>query len=419
MAEPTPFREAANTLKTKQSPRPISRINRKVLIIGAGLGMLGLLAAMTVAFNPPKLADEDPPRELYAGRSNVPERLNALPATYADVEPDIQKLGPVLPGEFGATLLQAERDAGLDPPVLSYADEPFRPDPQADELRAERLRQAQLTREANEAPVFFSISSTPSTSLSETRGQAPSAYDPASLDLSSDAFAALKVRTGYDDPNGQARKRAFADEANTEIYNPHRIEAPLSPFQLMAGDIIPASLVTAVNSDLPGTVVAQVTRNIYDTVSGQFLLIPQGSRLVGRYDSGVTFGQDRALLIWDRLIFPNGYSILIGGLPGSDATGASGLRDRVDNHWDRVFAAAGLATILGIAAELSTDDDADEIGNAVRDAFQDTAGRAGDRIVQRQLGIQPTLSIRAGFPVRILVTRDLILEPYQPSGDRP
>jgi type IV secretion system protein VirB10 len=397
----------------------VSRINRKVLIIGAGLGLLGLFAAMTVAFNPPQLTEQGEPRELYAQRSTVPERLSALPATYADIAPDVPELGPALPGEFGATLLQAERDAGLDPPILPYTGEPFRPDPQADELRAERLRQAQLTREANEAPVFFSLSSSASPGQGAPAAASRSGFDPADLNQQLSAFSALSLGATAEDPNGQARKREFAGEANTDIYNPHRIENPLSPFQLMAGDVIPASLVTAVNSDLPGTTVAQVTRNVYDTVSGQYLLIPQGSRLVGRYDSGVTFGQDRALLVWDRLIFPNGRSILIGGLAGSDATGASGLRDRVDHHWDRVFAAAGLATVLGVSAELAIDDDADEVGEAVRDAFQDTAGRSGDRIVQRQLGVQPTIRIRAGFPVRVLVTRDLILEPYDQTGGRP
>ncbi|MEM7671582.1 MAG: TrbI/VirB10 family protein, partial [Pseudomonadota bacterium] len=119
---------------------------------------------------------------------------------------------------------------------------------------------------------------------------------------------------------------------------------------VMAGTLIPASLVTGINSDLPGTIVAQVTQPVYDTVTGQYLLIPQGSRLIGRYQSEVSFGQDRALVTWDRIIFPDGSSIVISA-PGADAQGFAGLSDRTDHHWDRVFIAAGLATILGIGAE--------------------------------------------------------------------
>lgn len=408
MAEPAPFKEQAEAVKLRQSPRPITRVNRKMLVIGAGLGALLLAAGMAVALSPPTMAPEDAPREVYAQRTSVPEGLSNMPASYADMS--VPELGPALPGEFGATLLQAERDQGLSPPVqLPYRAEPFQPDPVMDQMRAERLRQAELTRAANEAPVFFQLSGTkgiggsapPQASRVPAAGQFPSL----------DAFAALANPAVPQSPSDQDRKRAFAGEGIDTIYNPYRVEAPASPYQVMAGSIIPASLITGVNSDLPGTVIAQVSQNVFDTVSGRYLLIPQGTRLVGRYDSGVTFGQDRALLVWDRIIFPDGRSLLIGGLPGADATGQSGLRDRVDHHWDRIAGAAALATLLGIGTELATDDDAGEIGRAVRDAFQDTGARAGERMIDRQLSIQPTIRIRPGARVQVIVTRDLILEP--------
>ncbi|MEM0985578.1 MAG: TrbI/VirB10 family protein [Pseudomonadota bacterium] len=203
----------------------------------------------------------------------------------------------------------------------------------------------------------------------------------------------------------------FASEgAGSDIYNPHQVEDPASPFQVMAGTLIPASLVTGINSDLPGTIVAQVTQPVYDTVSGQYVLIPQGSRLIGRYQSEVSFGQDRALISLDRIIFPDGSSIVISAL-GADAQGSAGLADRVDHHWDRVFAAAGLATILGIGAELGAGGE-DEIERAVRRGVGDTVNQAGQRVVDRNLGIQPTITIRPGWPVRVVVTRDLILRPH-------
>jgi type IV secretory pathway VirB10-like protein len=221
------------------------------------------------------------------------------------------------------------------------------------------------------------------------------------------------IRPGLNpNANFQDRKIAFSDShADDDIYNPHRIEMPASPFQLMAGSLISASLVTGINSDLPGTVIAQVTQPVYDSVSGTHLLIPQGSRLIGRYQSEISFGQSRALLVWDRILFPDGRSIRISET-GTDESGAAGLSDRTDNHWDRVLAAAGLATILGIGAEFGKDDDGLE--RAIRRGFGDSVSEAGQRVVDRNLAIQPTLRIRPGWPVRVLVTRDIVLKPDKP-----
>ncbi|MCA8904590.1 MAG: TrbI/VirB10 family protein, partial [Hyphomonas sp.] len=187
---------------------------------------------------------------------------------------------------------------------------------------------------------------------------------------------------------------------------PDRVQDPLSPYQLMAGSLIPASLITGINSDLPGTVIAQVTQNVYDTVRGQHLLIPQGSRLLGRYQSEVSFGQDRALVVWDRILMPDGSSITISE-PGSDASGYAGLKDRTDHHWDKVFAAAGLATLLGIGAELGPGDDGN-IERAIRRGTTDTINEAGQRAVDRSLSVQPSITIRPGWPVRVIVTKDLV-----------
>jgi type IV secretion system protein VirB10 len=155
---------------------------------------------------------------------------------------------------------------------------------------------------------------------------------------------------------------------------------------------------------------AQVTANVYDSPSGRYLLIPQGERLLGEYDSRIASGQSRLLLVWTRLILPDGRSIVLERAPGTDGTGASGLQDRVNYHWGRVFLAAGLATILNIGLENGADSE-DDVARAIREAAQDTIGRTGDEIVRQQLAVPPTLTIRPGFPVRVMVTRDLILEP--------
>ena len=425
MSEPIPFDEHAERLKIRSSPKPVTRINRKVLIVGAGLGVLALFAAMSIALKPPTAADPDARRELYnTTNTRTPEGLTTLPASYSDIAPiedRIARLGPPLSGDLGATMLQAERELGIEPEYITRFEDDFRPNPADEAERARRMREAALADEAARAPVFFQLQSeTGGQTVADTR---PATRDPA-LDLSSELLALAALPRGAPsafgaptDTNLQSRKLAFAsDGPNSDVYNPHRVQDPTSPYQVMAGTLIPASLVTGINSDLPGTIVAQVTQPVYDTVSGQHLLIPQGSRLIGRYQSEVSFGQDRALVTWDRIIFPDGSSIVISA-PGADAQGYAGLSDRTDHHWGRVFTAAGLATILGIGAELGADGDGD-IERAIRRGTTDTINQAGQRIVDRNLGIQPTIKVRPGWLVRVVVTRDLILRPHSQGTAR-
>jgi type IV secretory pathway VirB10-like protein len=189
----------------------------------------------------------------------------------------------------------------------------------------------------------------------------------------------------------------------------------LRPDRIIVGEVRGGEaldLLKAWNTGHPGGITTlQVTQPVYDSISGTHLLIPQGSRLIGRYQSEISFGQSRALLLWDRILFPDGRSIRISE-PGTDESGAAGLSDKTDNHWDRVLAAAGLATILGIGAELGKDDDGLE--RAIRRGFGDSVSEAGQRVVDRNLAIQPTQRIRPGWPVRVLVTRDIVFTSDKP-----
>ena len=215
-----------------------------------------------------------------------------------------------------------------------------------------------------------------------------------------------------EDPNRQAHKIGFLeDQTDDDIYNAHHLQRPRSPYQVMAGTVIPASLVTGINSDLPGTVIAQVTQNIYDTVTGEHLLIPQGARLLGRYDSVIAFGQSRALVVWTRIINPDGTSIQIENLPAADASGYAGLKDKVDFHTFRLLKGIVLSTLLGLGTELSFDDTESDLVEALRESAQNSANQAGQRIIDRTLNIQPTIKIRQGWPVRVIVNKDLILKP--------
>jgi len=154
-----------------------------------------------------------------------------------------------------------------------------------------------------------------------------------------------------------------------------------------------------------------VTQSIYDSPTGSILLIPQGTKIIGQYDNNVGFGQSRVLLVWNRLIFPNGRSIVLERQPGADTEGYAGLEDGVDYHWWDLMKAAGLSTLLSAGAELTTSDE-DRLIQAIKGGAEQTISDAAQQIIQRQLQIAPTLTIRPGFPVRVIVTRDLVLEPY-------
>ncbi len=192
-----------------------------------------------------------------------------------------------------------------------------------------------------------------------------------------------------------------------------RLSPPRSRYELQAGHVIPAALVTALNSDLPGRVIAQVTAPVYDSVTGDHLLIPQGSRLIGTYRDGARYGDSRILLAWNRLILPNGWSINLENMDASDPSGASGLTDRTDNHLDRLAAAIALSSIITVAANEAEDSESSGFSQSLGDAAAQQAAQSGARIVDRELAVRPTLRVRAGAPVRVLVTRDIVLRRYR------
>ncbi len=412
MTEPPPFKEAAR-LQIRSAPKPATKINRKLLMAGSGLGALGLFAATSIALAPPRPAEPAQQEELVTAGKRKPDGFSALPADYTALA-DVPVLGAPLSGDLGSTILAAEQAYGIETEFQTEYRTDFRTRPEDEAVRTARLEAAAQAEEAARAPILFRLGGAAASPASAQR------MPEQSFNLSSELLALTRQTptpssTTVTDANLQSRKTAFASEPGTSpVYNPDRVQDPLSPYQLMAGSLIPASLITGINSDLPGTVIAQVTENVFDTVRGEYLLIPQGSRLIGRYQSEVSFGQDRALVVWDRILMPDGSSITISE-PGSDASGYAGLKDRTDHHWDKVFAAAGLATLLGIGAELGPGDDGD-IERAIRRGTTDTINEAGQRAVDRSLSVQPSITIRPGWPVRVIVTKDLVLRPFQETA---
>jgi type IV secretory pathway VirB10-like protein len=216
------------------------------------------------------------------------------------------------------------------------------------------------------------------------------------------------------DQNDQQHKTDFVNQAAAHsIYNDHALQTPASPYEVLAGTVISASLLTGLDSDLPGMVTAQVTEPVRDTVTGRILLIPQGSRLIGAYDSVVAFGQSRALLVWQRIVMPDGSSIQIDNLPATDAAGYAGLEDQVDYHTWTLLKGIAMSTLLGVGTQVTFGNGQSNLVQAIQQSTQESTNQAGQRIVEKDINIQPTITIRPGFPLRVIVHKDLILRPFQ------
>ncbi len=395
-----PNKADPDTMALRASPRPVTRLNRRMLAVLAGTLGAVVLGGTLWSLQSHK-RERNAAAELYnVDRVSHAENLDQLPKDYSKVPvaaKPVPVLGEPLPGDLGPAIV-AQRNAGAP-------------------AQAGRTVQPGDADEAAHSGVFFrsgavKAAASPTTAMPESvSGNQP--FNPMAP-----AAASAQPTDPTAVQNRQDQKQAFvANGGDTATRNPASLQLPASPYQVMAGTIIPAALVTGINSDLPGQVIANVTEAVYDTATGRFLLIPQGSRLIGRYDSQVSFGQRRVLLVWTRLILPDTSSISLDRLPGIDPAGYAGLEDGVDWHWDRILAGAALSTLLGVGAELAAPDRTgsdSKIIIATRQSGQDTVNQVGQEITKRNVSIQPTLTIRPGFPMRVMVNKDLILRPYQP-----
>ncbi len=239
----------------------------------------------------------------------------------------------------------------------------------------------------------------------------------------SDIYAAAMksgLLGGNADPNGQVSKEGFLNRDIKELgYLPDRVVPQQSRYELKRGSVIPATLISGLSSDLPGRLVAQVSRNVYDSATGSHLLIAQGTKLFGRYDSKVSFGQERALVVWTDLVFPNGSTLQIGGMAGTDPEGYGGFEDKVDRHLLRTFGSAALVAIIGTGIDMLLPESSsfafrDSSSDAVRRNFADSFGRVAEQSITKHLNVQPTIRIRPGYTFNVLVDQDLVFPgPYK------
>lgn len=384
-ADPKPF-------QLRGDPPRVMRLSRKALAsIGAAVGV-GIGGLLIYALQVP---DKNTAEELYNTDSRATsEAITSGPGDYAQVP----KLGPPLPGDLGGPIVSAQQ-RGENVPVPPVGAQAGQADPRIQAAEIARQRAQQERDSARTSSVFLGS------------GGPAAAAVPTLPSLAPQGVPAVPESAASASQGDQSGKRAFlAQAANQRTVSVERLVAPASPNILQASSIIPAALITGVRSDLPGQITAQVTQNVYDSPTGRILLIPQGARLLGEYDSEITAGQTRVLLAWDRLIMPDGRSIVLERQPGADGAGFAGLQDRVDQHWGNLFRAAAISTLLGVGVELGADSENDLV-RALRRGTQDTINQSGQQIVGRQLNVQPTLTVRPGHPVRVILTRDLILEP--------
>ena len=401
---------APEQVALRAQPRPVTRLNRRMLAVLAGGMATAVLGAMFWSLRAPERDDLNGADELYnVERVAHSEGLTRLPADYSQLPPEVPRLGKPLPGDLGEPILKAERQA------MGYRDG-------QDSAEADRLARLKEAEEAAASAVFFGSIRPRSSTIASVAGGGEGL--PINQGLGAlDSLAMLQGSpSGEIDPitlqNRQEQKEAFLSKsAFTETRNSGDLQMPVSPYQVMAGTVIAGALVTGINSDLPGDVIATVTEPVYDTATGRHVLIPQGSRILGHYNSQVSYGQTRVQVVWHRVILPDTSSFQLDNLVGTDPAGYAGLEDRVDWHWDRLFAGAALTTLLGVGAELAAPEnrqDGDRVIIAGRDSAQDSINQVGQEVTRRNLNIQPTLTSRPGLPVRLIVNRDLVLRPYQP-----
>lgn len=363
-------KEIAKAMRLRAPAPVVTRLSRKVLIGLGAASVSGLAGALAWGLTAKSGRSATP--EVYAVGGQPPERLSALPKDYAGRAKDVPPLGPPLPGDLGRPILSAQQ-AGVEvspPAIAPIAPERATPDPRVQ------------ARDAARASGLFLASA--------ARSPGPaSRADEAVWTVAPDA-------SSVGDPR---------------LVSAERLQAPVSPYLLQAGAMIPAVMITGIRSELPGMVIAQVTETVRDSVTGEHVLIPQGSRLVGDYVSDIAHGQSRVALVWTRLTLPDGRAIVLDKLPASDLEGYSGLQDCVDRHWRATFGAALLSTILAVGSETGADDGDSDLARAIRRSGAQSLNQVGQQAVGQGLSLTPTLSIRPGAPVQVMVTRDLVLEP--------
>jgi type IV secretion system protein TrbI len=465
--------DSSTPLRLREATTPVMRLSRPAILSLCCLACL-LIAGMTlVALKPPRAIDPAHRTELIpAAKTNRAQGFESLPDSYDKIMPavsSVPKLGPPLPGDLGPALLKA-RQTGHAPSVAAYAtaSQTINQTRQHRDRRYsgtshDRLsssRGADTSTTAAHAPILFDLEegnkvsqqlspsvtgahlsarrtgiadliSPEDSALLEALTQNAAPRDANDTPVSSLPQKAMPSGAGYmsaalqEDVQGSPDMSGEYVSSTANLVDTNVEEALAQPptgddigqrstqlYRIMAGTLIPASLITGIQSDLPGMIVAQVTENVFDTVTGQHLMIPHGAKLIGSYDSKIGAAQERVRLIWHRLIRPDGTSLDLVDMPGTDTQGLAGIADQVDWHTQRLAKGALLATILQSGAQIASDRNESTLARAVREGLQGTVDQTAKRVIDKQIDVPPTITIRPGAEIRVIVTRDLSMDEY-------
>jgi type IV secretion system protein VirB10 len=399
-----------------------TRFNRKMLIILASVAGLVMAFTFMSALQPPKKLTPQEAAEASQKAPSSPENVLATevisnaPDTYDGLR-DFHEAQQIKKGEMQAAA--ADQDMGgvgsvrsISPSSISQ----YNAQTGGNVPQMAQMSDAEKDRlDARKSPIKFLGSASTPTAAAPFLPTIP-AMMPPQLNMP------IMPWQKDDDQNMQTAKREFvSDHENLtkDVYVKGALISPLSKYEVKAGSIIPGVMLTGVNSDLPGNLTGQVRENVYDTVTGRYLLIPQGTRVIGKYDSKVAYAQERVLIVWTRLIFPNGDSIDLEGMAGVDLSGYAGMKDKVNNHYGKLIAGVILSSTLSAGAKVAAGNN--DVGTATfpQQAVSGAAQQistAGANITNRNLNVQPTIEIRPGMKFNVYVNKDLILKQYKEAA---
>nr|WP_320013106.1 TrbI/VirB10 family protein [uncultured Desulfobulbus sp.] len=327
--------------------------------------------------------------------------------------------------DMPAVITPAEAEAAQSKePLVVVRMESSQENDESLKLEQERMRaREQAFREALKSPL-----------IAKRMDRAGEAHKATSAPVSGSSQSAMIQQAGLLSGENQAQDYNAADRDKEHFFSrigqddwrsPYTRE-PGRPFEVKTGTVIPGIMISGINSELPGSLIAQVSQNVYDTATGHHLLVPQGAKLYGVYDSRVVYGQSRVLVAWNRLIFPDGSAVTLGAMPGADVSGYAGYEDLVNNHYLRIFGSAFLMSLVTGGTSYAMDNvsnssdnsDGTSVQDAMAAALAAQMGQATMSLLQKNLNIKPTLEIRPGYQFNVIVTKDVVFrEPYRPLNN--
>ena len=417
----------------------VRRVNNRPLMVALGVGALFCIAIAMVAAKRSEMQDQKAEAQLTKAKGSTASIAAEIAGSGSGVVAPAKPEPPVLPAS-GLLIADVDDPDAIPTPTGPVAqplgpapdspvtEKPLTPEEQQQAEENRRIRQAKVQQleealRSGTAIKFESGTFSPS-------GSQPTARPAALTNAGSDPMLAALEQLQGGGGNAGGEQTEPKKAAGTDAYAIYAgmgedrwrlnsvMEDPRTPYEIRAGSVVPALLISGINSDLPGQIVAQISQNVYDTATGRHLLLPQGSKLVGTYSSDVAYGQSRVMVAWQRITFPDGKAFDIGAMPGADGAGYSGLKDKVNNHYARVFGSAILMSFVVAGVTISQDDggsgNQQRASDALSEALGQQLGQAMAAMIQKNLNIAPTLEIRPGFRLNVMLTKDLTFtKPYE------